>query len=133
MRRWLTWVVLGVVWGLLCVGTRHLTLNAGRDVQELVAERQQQLSLVQALERQVADARQLGNLELLAARQGFVRPLSSQMIIVAPEEGLLSRLLGGGNAGSGGPAGAGLVTIRSRDEVVVEEASPRKAKRRRRR
>jgi len=104
-------------------------------VRELVAERDRQLTRVQVLERRVAEARQLGNLELLAARYGFVRPRSSQLIIVAPEEGLLSRLFGGTEVAgrSGGSPEQSRGSIRSRDEVVVKNPAVNKRKRGRRR
>ena len=121
MRRWLTWVVLGVAWGLLCVGTRHLSLQVGRNIKGLLAERHEELAQVQDLERRVAEARQLGNLERVAARHGFVKPRSSQMVIVGPEEGLLSRLFGGGQSVHDGRARDERLNIRARDQVVVEE------------
>jgi hypothetical protein len=113
-------VALGVAWGLLCVGVRHVALKTGLDMQELVARRSEALARVQTLERQMADARQLERIEAVAAGLGFVKPMASQMVIVAPEpeRGLLSRLFGRVSVAASQPPPAG-PDIRSRDEVTV--------------
>lgn len=128
MRRWLGWVVLGVAWGLLCVGTRHLSLQVGRSITALLGERQREISRVQTLERKVAEARQLGNLERVAANYGFVKPGPHQLVIVGPEEGLLSRLFGGADASADAEGRDERLNIRERDQVVVEEAPVRERK-----
>ncbi len=125
---WWLWISGGVAWGLLCVGVRHVTLRAGLDMQKLLAERHPQISRVQVLERQVAKAKQLERLERLAAGYGFIKPKAAQLVIAAPEEGLLAGLFGGSPRTSlSSPVKTaipapeeGRFHIRSREEVVVE-------------
>ncbi len=119
---WWLWVAGGVAWGLLCVGIRHMTLRTGLEMQELLAERHEQIAHVQVLEREVAEAKRLERLERLAAGLGFVKPDAAQLVIAAPEEGLLSRLFAIPSSAAS-PAGEReqLLNIRSWDEVVVEQ------------
>jgi len=119
MSGWLGYVAFGVAWGLLCVGVRHMALEAGLDMQDIVAQRNEAMARVQALERSVAEARTLERIEKVAGGFGFSKPTASQMVIVAPdgEKGLLSRLFGRTTVASV-PAPAG-PEIRSREEVTT--------------
>jgi hypothetical protein len=119
MSGWLGYVVFGVAWGLLCVGVRHMALQAGLDMQDIVSQRNEAEARVQALERSVADARTLERIEKVAGGFGFSKPTAAQNVIVPPdgERGLLARLLGRATvAAVPGPAGP---EIRSREEVTT--------------
>ena len=126
MGGWMGYVGFGVAWGLLCVGIRHMSLNVGLDIQDIVGRRSETIARVQSLERQVADARTLERIEEVAAGFGFVKPAPSWVIIVPPEveRGLLSRLFGRTTVAAV-PAPAA-PEIRSREEVMVTKKVIRK-------
>ena len=97
-RMWI-WVAVGVAWGLVCVGVRVASLNVGRQINDLAAQRQELLSKVQSLERFVAQSGQLEQLERVALSQGFTKPGADQIVIVALDTGgglleRFSRLVG---------------------------------------
>jgi hypothetical protein len=122
---WWLWVAGGVAWGLLCVGIRHIALSAGMDMQDLVVRRHEVLTRVQALERDVAEAKRLDRIGALAAARGFMNPTAAQIVIVAPERspGLMARWFGG-TASAAVPARPdedGGLGIRPRDEVVTTQ------------
>lgn len=124
---WWVWVACGVAWGLLCVGVRHIALSAGMEMQELVVRRHEVVTLVQALERDVAEAKRLDRIEALAAARGFKNPSAAQIVIASPvaEPGLMHRWFGGeavASAATGGaPGDDGGLGIRPREEVVVTQ------------
>lgn len=126
---WWIWVTAGVAWGLLCVGVRHAALLAGMEMQELVARRSIEVARVQALERQVAEARRLESIERLAATRGFLKAPSGRIVIVAPaeKEGFLSRWFGS-SGGDGADASESMrVSVRPREEVMTDKAPAKKA------
>ena len=121
---WWVWVSAGVAWGLLCVGVRHLSLGAGVDIERLVAQRSEALGVVQALERRVAQAGKLENLERAATAAGFVTPPPGRVVIAPPEEhrGWLARWFGAGDtraAAGGTPVDDQALPIRPREEVTT--------------
>ncbi len=121
---WWVWVSAGVAWGLLCVGVRHLSLGAGVEIERLVAQRSEALGAVQALERRVAQAGQLENLERAATAAGFVTPPPGRVVIAPPVEhrGWLARWFGAGEtraAVNGTPGDEPALPIRPREEVTT--------------
>jgi hypothetical protein len=126
---WGWWVAGGVAWGLLCVGIRHIALSAGMDMDDLVVRRHEVLTRVQALERDVAEAKRLDRIAVLAASRGFMNPTAAQIVIVPPETspGLMTRWFGS-TAAAAAPRpedGDGL-GIRPREDVVVPQRVLRK-------
>jgi len=129
-NHWWVWVAGGVAWGLLCVGIRHIALSAGMEMQDLVVRRHELLTRVQALERDVAEARRLDRIEVLAAGRGFMNPTAAQIVIAPPPEspGLMSRWFGSTPAAASTPAAVSDDTlgIRPREEVVETQRVIRK-------
>lgn len=119
---WWGVVAAGVVWGLLCVGVRHVALRAGLQMEDLVAERQQAVQRVQVLERAAGRARRLDRVEELAGAAGLRKPGPGQLVIAPPEAPAptWTAWWGGGKpaAAAGGPPPEAL-RIRPREEVVV--------------
>ncbi len=127
---WWGFVVGGVSWGLLCVGVRHIALRAGREMERLVAERQEAVQRVQVLEREAAVARRLDRVEELAAASGLRKPSPRQLVIAQPEAAApswFSRWKGGAGPVVAAVLPADHLKIRPREDVVVGPPVKRQA------
>jgi hypothetical protein len=82
---------------MLWVWVRLEALDAGRYMNQELAQHNELLARVQADERALAEVRQLENMEKHAASMGFTKLSAGSLVIVPPETGggFLSRLLGG--------------------------------------